>query len=121
MELVFAQFKASGSTGSNIVNWDNVDGWWCSCEDFHYRKHECKHIREAKKPSKDSSKDILERVLSEIKLLEEEYAGLCPINVLKANFCVDDMPEEKMDDILRSFREKGIIQEAQEGYLKYCY
>lgn len=52
---------------------------------------------------------------------EEEYAGLCPINVLKANFCVDDMPEEKMDDILRSFREKGIIQEAQEGYLKYCY
>ena len=40
---------------------------------------------------------------------------------LKANFCVDDMPEEKMDDILRSFREKGIIQEAQEGYLKYCY
>ena len=73
------------------------------------------------KPSKDSSKDILERVLSEIKLLEEEYAGLCPINVLKANFCVDDMPEEKMDDILRSFREKGIIQEAQEGYLKYCY
>lgn len=49
MELVFAQFKASGSTGSNIVNWDNVDGWWCSCEDFHYRKHECKHIRECKR------------------------------------------------------------------------
>lgn len=28
---------------------------------------------------------------------------------------------EEFLNILRSFREKGIIQEAQEGYLKYCY
>lgn len=54
MELVFAQFKASGSTGSNIVNWDNVDGWGCSCEDYFYRhkkvgNYKCKHIKKAEK------------------------------------------------------------------------
>ena len=53
--LDFAQFKASGSTGSNIVSWDRDNereygnGWVCTCEDYFYRKHECKHIREAKK------------------------------------------------------------------------
>lgn len=49
VEIIFIQFKASGNTGSNTVNWDSMDGWWCSCEDFYYRKRECKHIREAKK------------------------------------------------------------------------
>ena len=49
VEIIFIQFQASGNTGSNIVNWDSMDGWWCSCEDFYYRKQECKHIREAKR------------------------------------------------------------------------
>lgn len=69
-------------------------------------------------PESEECKELLSDL---VDVESKDYAGLCPINVLKANFCVDDMPEEKMDDILRSFREKGIIQEAQEGYLKYCY
>ena len=55
MELDYAGFKASGSTGTNYVQYskDNLDlpgdGWNCTCEDFYYRKRECKHIREAKR------------------------------------------------------------------------
>lgn len=55
VKLQYVEFKASGKTGTNIVMYDVEnkdlpgDGWFCSCEDFYYRKHECKHIMEAKK------------------------------------------------------------------------
>ena len=35
--------------GRNRVSWDYQDSWICTCEDFYYRKHECKHIRAVKK------------------------------------------------------------------------
>ncbi|MGN0177221.1 MAG: hypothetical protein ACI389_05270 [Methanobrevibacter sp.] len=35
--------------GKNRVSWDFQDSWICTCEDFYYRKHECKHIRAVKK------------------------------------------------------------------------
>ncbi len=28
-----------------IVAVDNYDGWYCTCEDYKFRKHKCKHIR----------------------------------------------------------------------------
>lgn len=34
--------------GENKVSWDFKDSWFCTCEDFYYRKHECKHIRTVK-------------------------------------------------------------------------
>ena len=35
--------------GKNKVSWDFQDSWICTCEDFYYRKHECKHIKAVKK------------------------------------------------------------------------
>lgn len=35
--------------GRNRVTWDFKDSWFCTCEDFTFRKHECKHIRAVKK------------------------------------------------------------------------
>ena len=35
--------------GKNKVSWDYQDSWICTCEDFFFRKHECKHIKEVKK------------------------------------------------------------------------
>ena len=31
----------------HLVNYDREDGWWCSCEDYTYRKRFCKHMKEA--------------------------------------------------------------------------
>ena len=28
-----------------VVGVDVWDGWFCSCEDYQFRKHRCKHIR----------------------------------------------------------------------------
>ena len=28
-----------------IVAVDEDDGWYCTCEDYKFRKHKCKHIR----------------------------------------------------------------------------
>ena len=35
--------------GKNKVSWDYQDSWICTCEDFYYKQHECKHIRAVKK------------------------------------------------------------------------
>ena len=34
--------------GKNRVSWDYKDSWICTCEDFYYRQHECKHIKAVK-------------------------------------------------------------------------
>lgn len=42
-------FEVTGSHGDiYLVGFDYVDGWYCPCPDYHFRKHECKHIRECK-------------------------------------------------------------------------
>lgn len=48
VRLTYAQFEVQGSTDKYIVAYDDEDGWFCNCPDRHYRKRECKHIREAK-------------------------------------------------------------------------
>ena len=42
-------FEVTGSHGDiYIVGFDYVDGWYCPCPDYQFRKHECKHIRACK-------------------------------------------------------------------------
>ena len=48
VRLTYAQFEVKGSTDTYLVAYDDEDGWFCNCPDRHFRKHECKHIREAK-------------------------------------------------------------------------
>lgn len=43
-------FKVIGSKGDvYIVGYDVRDGWFCPCPDYHFRKHECKHIAACKR------------------------------------------------------------------------
>ena len=42
-------FRVVGSTGDiYIVGYDYLDGWFCPCPDYRFRKHECKHISACK-------------------------------------------------------------------------
>ena len=42
-------FEVTGSHGDiYLVGFDYVDGWYCPCPDYQFRKHECKHIRASK-------------------------------------------------------------------------
>lgn len=45
--------------GNNKVSWDFQDSWICTCEDFYYRKHECKHIKQVKKELRSQVNDAL--------------------------------------------------------------
>ena len=47
--LTFAQFDVEGETDTYFVNYDEEQGWYCGCPDHHFRKRECKHIKEAKR------------------------------------------------------------------------
>ena len=47
--LTFAQFTVHGETDDYFLNYDEEVGWYCNCPDHHFRKHECKHIKEAKR------------------------------------------------------------------------
>ncbi|MBR1748235.1 MAG: hypothetical protein IJ743_00400 [Bacilli bacterium] len=42
-------FNVVGSKGDIYkVGFDILDGWFCPCPDYQFRKHECKHITECK-------------------------------------------------------------------------
>ncbi|MBR2557073.1 MAG: minichromosome maintenance protein MCM [Methanobrevibacter sp.] len=57
-----------------------------------------------------SDRDKIQKVTEEIKLLQEEYAGNAPLNVLKTNMADKyDVSEEKVEEIVRSLRQKGVI------------
>lgn len=45
--------------GKNRVSWDFKDSWICTCEDFFFRKHECKHIKKVKKELRKQVNDAL--------------------------------------------------------------
>lgn len=49
VRLTYAQFEVEGVGDKYLVAYDDEDGWYCNCPDRHYRKRECKHIKEAKK------------------------------------------------------------------------
>lgn len=66
-----------------------------------------------------SERDKMQKVTEEIALLEEEYAGNAPLNVLISNM-VDkyDVSEDKVENIVRNLKQKGVIYEPSTGYLK---
>ena len=47
--MTFAQFTVHGETDDYFLNYDEETGWYCNCPDHHFRKRECKHIKEAKR------------------------------------------------------------------------
>ena len=48
-QVQLEEFSFIVDNGKNRVSWDFKDSWICTCEDFYFRKHECKHIRAVKK------------------------------------------------------------------------
>ncbi|MCC7553617.1 MAG: minichromosome maintenance protein MCM [Methanobacteriaceae archaeon] len=66
-----------------------------------------------------SDRDKLQRVIDEIEELSEEYAGQAPINVLTSNMMDKyDVSEEKVEAIIKNLKNKGVIYEPTNGYLK---
>ena len=65
-------------------------------------------------------KELKKMTNKEIKtILEEEYAGQAPMNVLVSNMSDKyDMSEEKVDEMVRNLKHKGVIYEPTNGYLK---
>ncbi len=66
-----------------------------------------------------SDRDKLTKTLEEIEFLEGEYAGKAPVNVLISNM-VDkyNVSEEKLKKIIQNLKQKGVIYEPNNGYLK---
>jgi replicative DNA helicase Mcm len=61
----------------------------------------------------------MQRVSEEIKLLEEEYAGNAPMNVLLSNMSEKyGVSEDKTEQIVRNLVRKGIIYEPSHGYFR---
>jgi len=74
-------------------------------------------IMEGRTPKSD--RDKIQRVTEEIVLLEEEYAGSAPLNVLKSNMNEKyGLSEEKVESIVRNLQQKGVIYEPDTGYFK---
>lgn len=46
--LVF-HVDSSSSDFTHTVSYDYNDGWWCTCEQYTYRRCFCKHMQKAKK------------------------------------------------------------------------
>ena len=49
VRLIYSQFNVEGESDKYIVVYDDEEGWYCNCPDRHYRKRECKHIKEVKR------------------------------------------------------------------------
>jgi replicative DNA helicase Mcm len=66
-----------------------------------------------------SERDKLQKVLDEIRELQEEYNGQAPVNILTSNL-VDQyqMSEEKIAEIIKQLKSKGGVYEPSTGYLK---
>ena len=70
------------------------------------------------RPAK-SEREKMQRVTEEIALLEEEYAGNAPLNILKSNMNEKfGMSEEKVESIVRNLQQKGVIYEPDIGYFR---
>ena len=66
-----------------------------------------------------SDRDKIQRVTEEIKLLEEEYAGDAPLNVLVSNMSEKyGVSEDKTEQIVRNLKQKGVIYEPNTGYFR---
>lgn len=66
-----------------------------------------------------SARDKIQKVTEEIKLLEEEYAGNAPLNVLISNMSDKyGVSEEKTEEIIRNLVQKGVIYQPSTGYFR---
>lgn len=66
-----------------------------------------------------SERDKLQRVVDEIKNLQDEYSDQAPINVLTSNLIDQyELSEEKIERIIKQLKNKGVIFEPENGYLK---
>ena len=66
-----------------------------------------------------SDRDKIQRVTEEIKLLEEEFAGDAPLNVLITNMNEKfNVSQEKTEQIVRNLIQKGVIYEPSNGYYR---
>lgn len=66
-----------------------------------------------------SDRDKIQRVTEEIKLLEEEFAGEAPLNVLISNMSDKyGVSEDKTEQIVNNLVQKGVIYQPTTGYFK---
>ncbi|MBE6499200.1 MAG: minichromosome maintenance protein MCM [Methanobrevibacter thaueri] len=66
-----------------------------------------------------SDRDKIQRVTEEIKLLQEEYAGDAPLNLLISNMAEKyGVSEDKTEQIIRNLVQKGVIYEPSTGYYR---
>ena len=66
-----------------------------------------------------SDRDKIQSVTEEIKLLEEEYAGQAPLNVLLSNMSEKHgVSEDKTEQIVNNLVQKGVIYQPTTGYFK---
>lgn len=86
-------------------------------KDFKEFKKNKKGFKEFKKEQK--LKKELQKVLDEIDVLEEEYAGQAPFNVLVSNMYEKcKIREKSVKNAVRELKHRGIIYEPTAGYLK---
>lgn len=66
-----------------------------------------------------SDRDKLKRVTEEIEILEEEFAGEAPVNILISNMADKyNISEDKVESIIRNLKNKGLVYEPRAGYVK---
>jgi len=69
-----------------------------------------------------SERDKMQKVTEEIALLEEEYAGNAPVNVLISNMEEKyNVSQDKVENIIRNLRQKGVIYEPNTGYVRRAW
>ena len=74
-------------------------------------------VMEGRTPT--SEREKMQKVMEEIGLLEEEYGGQAPRNVLVSNMADKyDMSEEKVESFVRNLNQKGLIYFPTTGYIK---
>ena len=67
-----------------------------------------------------SDRDKIQRVSDEIKLLEEEYAGNAPLNVLISNMSDKyGVSEDKTEQIVKNLVQKGVLYQPTTGYFRH--
>ncbi|MCQ2972948.1 MAG: minichromosome maintenance protein MCM [archaeon] len=66
-----------------------------------------------------SDRDKIKTVMDEIELLEEEYAGQAPGNILISNLADKyNISEDKVEGIIKNLKNKGVIYEPSSGHYK---
>jgi len=67
-----------------------------------------------------SERDKMQRVIDEIKNLQDEYGEQAPINLLTSNLLnqYNELTEEKVEEIIKKLKNRGVVFEPTNGYLK---